>query len=196
MWLMRRRVLGRAPAGWWNKPVPKAEKVCYRRKSDALRVFLDHNYRIVEQHGGPNRKESPAEFDAVNHKYGTKARSIAEAVWAALPTKRRPFCLTDIDLVALNATDPGQNAERAGIQGFVLPEFVYDPARKIPKKVKLPAEPPQGWEARCRRWGRAHKIHKRERTDQCFTDRYGNDKCVCRHKGKFVSCGYVPGVPF
>jgi hypothetical protein len=188
-------MFGRPPARWWNRPVPKEEKVCYRSKSNALRVFLDHNYRLVERWGGPDIKAGKSEFDAVNHKYGTNARTIAQAIWAALPKKRRPYCLTDIDLEALNDTSPAAQAEHDGIPKFELPEYVYLHQQQ-PRRATIPKLPPKNWKERCRQWRHAARVNQNQGADQCFTDRYGHEKCVCRYKGRFVSCGYVPGVPF
>jgi len=118
----RRHVtLNAAPRRWWDKAAPKRDKLCYQTKTDALNAFLDANWQIVENYGGHNYQVSPAEFDAVNHKYGLKARSIAEAVWATMP-KGRPFCLDKIDLDALNDTSP---AREAG-QRFRLPDYAYE----------------------------------------------------------------------
>lgn len=68
-----------------------------------------------------DQRESPVEFEAVNHKYGTRARTLAEAMWVALRSTRRPYCLDDIDLEALNDTDPGR---RMG--GFQLPDWYHE----------------------------------------------------------------------
>ncbi len=112
------------PPKWWRKPAPTKDRTCYRTKIEALRKFLEVNYRIVENYGGADYKVSPSEFDSINHKYdltGKKAaRTIAEAVWVAMPVGR-PYCLDRIDLDALNDTSP---AREAGV-AFVLPDFVY-----------------------------------------------------------------------
>lgn len=188
--------LGLAPKGWWNKPIPPREKVCYRAKSDALRVFLDHNYRIVENYGGPDYHQSPAEFDAVNRKYGTSATSIADAVWAALPIKKRPYCLTDIDLEALNDTSPAREAEGAGQPGFALPDFVHEKQQPPPPSRTVLPKPPKKWKGKCRTWRRAQKQQVRKVADQCFEGKGGKERCVCRYKGRFVPCDVVPDVPF
>lgn len=112
------------PPKWWRKPAPTRDRPCYRTKIDALRKFLEVNYRIVENYGGADYKVSPSEFDSINHRYdltGKKAcRTIAEAVWAAMPVGK-PYCLDRIDLDALNDTSP---AREAGVP-FVLPDVVY-----------------------------------------------------------------------
>ena len=80
--------LDAAPRNWWRRQPPKRERLCYRKKSDALRLFLDANVDTVESWGGAGRRESCAEFDSVNHHYSGKgrpcARSIAQAAWLAL----------------------------------------------------------------------------------------------------------------
>lgn len=109
---------------WWEPPRPPAPKVCYRSKSAALREFVEANRGIIENYGGITQKESPAEFDAINHKYGLRGkaavRSIAQALWAAMPPGR-PYCLDAIDLDALNDTSPAREAN----DEFRLPEHVF-----------------------------------------------------------------------
>jgi hypothetical protein len=120
-----RRNLGRQPRQWWRQRPPAQDRVCYRTKTDALTAFLDTNYQIVENYGGPSYRVGPSEFDAINHKYSLRgkkaARTIAEAVWAAMPAGR-PFCLDEIDLDALNDTSP---AREAGMN-FRLPDYVFE----------------------------------------------------------------------
>jgi len=124
-YVRRRRSLGAAPRRWWDKAPPKRDKLCYQTKTEALNAFLDTNWQIIENYSGAGNRESPAEFDAVNQKYGLvgkrAARSIAEAVWAVMP-KGRPFCLDKMDLEALNDTSP---AREAG-QNFRLPDYAYE----------------------------------------------------------------------
>jgi hypothetical protein len=112
------------PKHWWRRPSP-GPRMCYRTKADALKVFLDVNSDIVENYGGADYKVSPSEFDAINHKYDLKgkraARTIADAVWAAMPVGK-PYCIDRIDLDALNDTSP---AREAGI-AFRLPDYVYE----------------------------------------------------------------------
>lgn len=112
------------PQKWWLRPSP-APRACYRTKADALKAFLDANRDIVENYGGADYAQSPAEFDAINHKYGLKgkraARSIADAVWYAMPVGK-PYCLDRIDLDALNDTSP---AREAGV-AFRLPDINYE----------------------------------------------------------------------
>ena len=121
--------LDAAPRNWWRRQPPKRERLCYRKKSDALRLFLDANVDTVESWGGAGRRESCAEFDSVNHLYSGKgrpcARSIAQAAWLALRGSGQgagpPFCLDDLDLEALNDTSPGMNHG-----GFRLPDSAED----------------------------------------------------------------------
>lgn len=118
-------MLRNAPDRWWQGPVPTERARCYRSKVRALKAFLDVNRDIVEHYGGPDMQVSPAEFDAINHKYHLKgrraARTIAQAVWAAMPA-RRPYCLDTIDLDALNDTSPARELDRY----WRLPGHVYD----------------------------------------------------------------------
>ena len=112
-------MLDNAPYNWWQRFTPSTDRLCYRSKSRMLNAFLSVNegYFDIDLH----RRESPAEFDSVNHKYGTKARTLAEAIWAAVPVKRRPYCLEDIDIEALNNTDVGRR-----IGGFRMPDWYYE----------------------------------------------------------------------
>ena len=125
--------LSTMPKGRWWRKVPRADKLCYRTKTEALSKFLDENTHVSEAYGGVGYEQSPAEFDSVNRRYGLedkmRARSIAEAAWVALPppapSKRGrsdSFCLTDIDIDALNDTSPGRNHHL----GFRLPDYVFE----------------------------------------------------------------------
>jgi len=114
-------MLGRAPKNWWRKRAPRKRAACFRTKTDALNAFRAANEHQIQAAGGMDQQESPSEFDAVNHKYGTRARTLAEALWAALPTKRPPYCVEDIDLEALNDTDAGRTST-----GFRFPDWVYE----------------------------------------------------------------------
>lgn len=115
--------------GWWRKPVPRVDKVCYRTKTEALNKLLDANWRIVEAWGGPNRKDDPVAFEAVNHRYGLRGSravdTLAKAVWWALAGPG-PWCLEAIDLELLNATDAGQMAQRELGESFRLPDYVEE----------------------------------------------------------------------
>jgi hypothetical protein len=125
--------LGRKPnlshstqlANWWRKAAPEEDHVCHETKTKALKAFLDTNYEIVQNYGGVDYAVSPSEFDAVNHKYSLHgkraARTIAQAVWAAMP-EGKPFCLDRIDLDALNDTSPARESHLA----FRLPDYVYE----------------------------------------------------------------------
>jgi hypothetical protein len=118
------RVHSTQVAGWWRKAAPEEDHVCYDTKTKALKAFLDTNYDIVQHYGGADYEVSPSEFDAVNHKYslhGSRvARTIAQAVWAAMP-EGRPFCLDRIDVDVLNDTSPAREAGSL----FRLPDYVY-----------------------------------------------------------------------
>jgi hypothetical protein len=132
--LLRGKILGRREkklshstqvADWWRKTAPEEDHVCYDTKTKALKAFLDTNYEIVQNYGGADYTVSSSEFDAINHKYNLSgkriARSIAQAVWAAMP-EGRPYCLDRIDLDALNDTSPARESHLA----FRLPDYVYE----------------------------------------------------------------------
>ncbi len=120
-------VEGRAPANWWRARPPAERRVCYPTKTAALTAFLDVNRDVSQNYGGVDYRVSPAEFDSINHKYDLvgkhAARTIHEAVWAAMP-EHKPYCLDRIDLDALNDTSPAREADVA----FVLPDHVYEAA--------------------------------------------------------------------
>jgi hypothetical protein len=120
-----RPLAGRPPPNWWRTASPTSSARCFPTKSKALRAFLDVNQEIIENYGGADYQVSPSEFDAVNHKYSLRgkhaARSIADAVWAAMP-ERKPYCLDRIDVDALNDTSPAREAST----GFRLPDDVYE----------------------------------------------------------------------
>ncbi len=110
--------------GWWTQTLPKdAGQACYRRKRDALNVFLDYNRGIVDDYGGESMKHSPASFDAINQQFDIKGSrridTIAKAVWWAMPVGG-PFCMENVDLDLLNRTAPAEFNQR-GLQ-FELPE--------------------------------------------------------------------------
>jgi hypothetical protein len=127
--LLRRQrrdaLASRPPAQWWRTASPDTDRNCYPTKSQALRTFLDTNSDIVENYGGADYEVSPSEFDAINHRYSlygkNAARTIATAVWAAMP-EHKPYCLDRIDIDALNDTRP---AHEAGVN-FRLPDTVYE----------------------------------------------------------------------
>lgn len=109
---------------WWRGKRERKERLCYRTKTAALQAFRDANHDTIENWGGLDVTASPAEFDAINAKYGLKGRkavrSLARALWVTMP-KDRPFCLDRIDIAALNETSPGQHGT-----GFRLPRVAYD----------------------------------------------------------------------
>lgn len=109
---------------WWRQHRTQPEKRCYRTKAAALQAFRDANRATIEDWGGLDRQDSPAEYDAVNHRYGLTGRravrSLSQAMWVAMPS-RPPFCLDSLDLDALNATSPGQVGS-----GFHLPDWTHE----------------------------------------------------------------------
>lgn len=122
-WRHRDQLRG-LPEDWWRKRREPDERLCYRTKSEALQAFRDANRRQIEAWGGLDVTASPAEFDAINARYGLKGsravRSLSQALWAVMPA-HAPFCLDEIDVETLNDTSPGQ----AGT-GFQLPSWAYD----------------------------------------------------------------------
>jgi hypothetical protein len=126
---LEKATFGKPPRGmpgrWWRRPLPRGGRSCYRTKADALKVFADENFAVIEEYGGIDYNVSTQEFDSINHKYGTEATNIAEALWAAVPpTRGRQVCLEDIDLDALNDTSPARNArETIGLE-FQLPSSI------------------------------------------------------------------------
>lgn len=117
----RQKQLGYMPHGWWRHPAPRREKLCYWTKTAAMNAFREANQPIIENYGGESYRVGLSEFDAINHKYGTKARTVAEAMWAAMPPGR-PYCLDEIDLEALNDTSPAREART----NFRLPDYVNE----------------------------------------------------------------------
>jgi len=195
--------LDAAPRNWWRRKPPKREKLCYRRKSDALRLFLDANYKTVESYGGAGYQQSCEEFDAINHEYsyGFKgrpcARSIAQAVWYALRGSGQgggpPYCLDDLDIETLNRTDPGQYHG-----GFHLPNAAQD--------VILRREQERYWEEEAMDRGEIDGCHTlwRNGHGRFRTGRGARRKrvrqCICRDEvGRFKKCGSADAcddVPF
>lgn len=112
-----------APARWWSQIVKREPRApgCYTTKTAALQAFIEANRRLIDEYGGVDYRVGASEFDAVNHKHGAKARTIAEALWAAMPAGK-PFCLDRIDLDALNDTSPARQRDDAR---FELPDDVY-----------------------------------------------------------------------
>jgi len=116
-----------APARWWMQPV-KSEpdlKACFSTKTAALKSFIEANRQLIDEYGGLDYQVSPSEFDAINHRYGLHkgraVRTIADALWAAMPAGK-PFCLDRIDLEVLNDTSPARQRADAA---FRLPDEVY-----------------------------------------------------------------------
>jgi hypothetical protein len=114
------------PDRWWDKKAPKEDKLCYRTKTDCLNVFLDYNWRIVENvFRGANFNHGYEGFDNINHRFGLKGRqrvdTLAKAAWYALPGPA-PWCLDNIDLNLLNDGDIANRAEVS----FALPSHAQE----------------------------------------------------------------------
>ena len=127
-----REQLAAMPRRWFRKNAPRANRACYRSKTDALNKFREWNQGVIDDYGGESYRQSPQEFDAINRKYGlegnVRVRSIAEALWVAMPPepakrgRSDEFCLSSIDVDALNDTSPG----RDHAVGFQLPDYLHD----------------------------------------------------------------------
>lgn len=126
------------PDRWWNEKIPRQDKLCYRRKTDALNKFRDWNQAVIDAWGGETAKGSGGEFDALT-KFEVAPTDIAEALWASLPApgRHRKFCLEDIDIEALNNTSPGINHP----VGFQLPDYVVE-SKLLEEVAKRQAEAP------------------------------------------------------
>ena len=126
-----REMLSRMPPKWWDDPLPRNRKQpCYRRKTDALNVFRDRNWAVIERSGGIDYGHGEEEFDALNLKHDlldgpNQIRTIAQALWVSIPPVR-PFCLADIDVDGLNATTPGLMHPT----GFQLPDHIEEQIAK------------------------------------------------------------------
>ena len=67
--------LEKPPQGWQTRwPYPRRQKVCYRRKSDAVKVLLDRNQRLVDTYRGADAFVGYSEFDAINARFGLKGK--------------------------------------------------------------------------------------------------------------------------
>lgn len=114
---------------WYTKPRPGANRLCYPTKTKALLVFLDHNWQMVEEWGGPGRVEDPTAFEAINEEHGLLGRrrvdSLAKALWWVMPSGR-PFCLDNMNLELLNATDAAAHGFRERGMRFALPDHVEE----------------------------------------------------------------------
>jgi hypothetical protein len=99
----------RAPAARELLGKVDLSKVCHRTTRAAARAFVAANDHVIQEWGGLDLESTGGEFDAINERYGLKgkrrARTLADAIWTALPSKK-PYCLDRVDLDALNETAP------------------------------------------------------------------------------------------
>jgi len=112
------------PNRWWRPDASKGEKNCFQAKTEALMRFARFNSRVIDNYQGIDHNESPAEFDAINTKYGlegdNRVTNIAQALWVSMPTGR-PYCLADMDIETLNRTSPAME-DPLGV-GFQVPDY-------------------------------------------------------------------------
>ena len=81
---------------------------------------------MIDRWGGESIGARPAEFDAINRRYGYEGKqtvtTLGDAMWSALPpSSGPPYRLEDIDVELLNETSPGQIG-----RGFRLPDYVHE----------------------------------------------------------------------
>ena len=114
---------------WWLEKHPRDNtKIAYRRKRDALNVFMDWNQRLIDlAFNGPSQEHPPDSFDNFNHKYDLKGRrkinTFAKALWFAMPVGG-PYYLENIDVNMLNETSPMRhNAEEGQL---TIPDFAEE----------------------------------------------------------------------
>lgn len=138
---------------WWRQHRAQPQLLCYRTKSAALQAFRDANRTIIEEWGGLDREDSPAEYDAVNHRHGLKGkravRSLSAALWVSMPS-HPPYCLDQLDLMALNDTSPGHIGS-----GFRLPDWTHEIAHRKGERQRH----------------RGERVARREDRDQARRDR-------------------------
>jgi hypothetical protein len=112
------------PRRYWVPDLSKQQRNCYSSKSEALMRFAKFNSRVIDNYNGMEHDESPAEFDAINAKYGLTGKdrvtNISQAIWVSLPPSR-PYCLDNIDIETLNRTSPARE-DPLGI-GFLIPDY-------------------------------------------------------------------------
>jgi hypothetical protein len=114
---------------WWLEKMPNdMTKIAYRRKRDALNVFMDWNQSIIDlAFNGPSQVHPYESFDNINSAYGLKGKrrinTFAKAVWFALPAGG-PYYLEDINVDMLNDTTPMiNNAEE---QLLRIPDYAEE----------------------------------------------------------------------
>jgi hypothetical protein len=114
---------------WWLEKRPRDEtKIAYRRKRDALNVFMDWNQSLIDlAFNGPSQKQPTDSFDNFNHKYDLKGKrkidTFAKAVWFALPAGA-PYYIENIDVNMLNDTSPMRHNAEEGI--LTIPDFAEE----------------------------------------------------------------------
>lgn len=114
---------------WYTKPRPGSDRVCYPTKTKALLVFMDHNWQVIEEWGGPGRVDDPTAFESINEEHELRGRrrvdSLAKALWWSMPAGR-PFCLENMKLELLNQTDPATHSFSERGMVFTLPDYVEE----------------------------------------------------------------------
>ena len=114
---------------WWLEKLPRdVTKIAYRRKRDALNVFMDWNQSLIDlAFNGPSQEHPPDSFDNFNSAYGLKGKrritNFAKAVWFSLPAGG-PYYLEDINVNMLNDMQPMlHNAEE---QLLRIPDYAEE----------------------------------------------------------------------
>jgi hypothetical protein len=100
--------------------MPKEGKLCYRTKTDALKVFKLWNQWLIDELD--LEQPDPANYDIFDN---PRVDTINKAMWIALPSREGPpWCLEAINLDLLNATDSIVRANDHRV--FTLPDYVEE----------------------------------------------------------------------
>jgi hypothetical protein len=195
-------LVGIPPKRWSERKSPRYTRNCYKSKSDALRVFLDHNMEFIDEAAsGETYQHGCSEFDSINRTYQVPrkrcVRTVADAVWYALkgrgPAGQAPFCIRDIDLATLNRTTAGSYG-----RGFQLPSFVEEAVIDEDQENWWREEAYQAGRSDCFiTWRKGHRYFSKD----SYPRRSGRMlMCVCRNRrGRFAICEEPPEseeVPF
>lgn len=99
----------------------------YKRKRDALNVFLDHNGRVIDEVFNGLTSGHPDSYDNINHRFDLKGKrkvdNFAKALWWSMPVGS-PYYLEDINVDMLNDT-PAMEANYNG-QLLTIPDYAEE----------------------------------------------------------------------